>query len=144
MVHLFHLFFSGRYGKLNNTLKFTYCGEIIMDIRTYKKRFLSLSRRQRLLVLVVVNITVICLVLFFALLKVERRTSDQYQNQYYGQFEANLDAFLNIRDSTDNFCRPEYPRNTRTTFAFSTSAQASFPAAVSVVPSSSTMVWGSP
>ena len=39
-----------------------------MDIRTYKKRFLSLSRRQRLLVLVVVNITVNCLVLFFALL----------------------------------------------------------------------------
>jgi len=76
-----------------------------MDIRTYKKRFLSLGRRQRLLVLVVVNITVIWLVLFFALLKVERRTSDQYQNQYYGQFEANLDAFLNIRDSTDNFCR---------------------------------------
>lgn len=76
-----------------------------MDIRTYKKRFLSLGRRQRLLVLVVVNITVIWLVLFFALLKVERRTSDQYRNQYYGQFEDNLDAFLNIRDSTDNFCR---------------------------------------
>ncbi len=76
-----------------------------MDIRTYKKRFMEMSKRQRCLVLVVLDITVICLILFFALVKVERRTSDQYRTQYYDQFKTNLDTFSNIKDSTDNFCR---------------------------------------
>lgn len=73
--------------------------------KTWKNRFLALSKRQRTLVLVVLDITVIWLILFFALVKVERRTSDQYRTQYYEQFEANLDTFSSIRDSTDNFCR---------------------------------------
>ena len=70
--------------------------------KTWKNRFLALSKRQRTLVLVVLDITVIWLILFFALVKVERRTSDQYRTQYYEQFEANLDTFSSIRDSTDN------------------------------------------